>query len=178
MDILNNREGGHLKLASINNLISKDLLDESDLIRLASEISVLANINTVVCNDGTYNEEDLMRISSSKTPDKICNLIRNAYVVIMRNQLGELIGCGMIVRQDDRYFEKCLHVRSDYQGKGYGKIICRERDAFLKKINVKEVFIESLKMKSTIDFHKRRGYSQTEPYKQLRNTVLMLKIYE
>lgn len=143
--------------------------------KLAEQIVSLAKNNTLYSNKGTYSEEAMIRLNISKTSEVIKTLIQQSYTVCLYDENKELIGCGLLTYQDSRYFAKSLHIRNDYRGKGYAKLICNMREEYLKNIGINEIFIESLKFPETLEFHRSRGFYEVPIYKELKNTILMKK---
>lgn len=163
------------EIFTINNLsgTKSDILENYSL--LGEKIAILVNENMKFSNQNTYSEEDFIELTKNKTIEAMINLINKSFLVYMLNDNQDLIGCGMVTYQDNRYFYKTLHVHANYRGLGYANKICDLRDEFLKSIQIKEVFIESLKYPKTLEFHKKRGFFDTPNYRELRYTILMKK---
>ncbi|MCY6370184.1 GNAT family N-acetyltransferase [Clostridium ganghwense] len=163
------------KIHTINNLNSttKEISKEKE--DLASQIARLVNENMAHSNNNTYSEDEMKRLSHNKTAESMLDLINRSYLIYLTNEQDEIVGCGMVVRQDNRYFAKTLHIRSDYRGLGYAQQICDLREKFLRTIGEKEIYIESLKYPKTIEFHKKRGFVEIPFYRELKYTLLMKK---
>lgn len=161
------------RIERINNLTNKN--SEFNYSELANEIASLVLNNIEYSNDGAYDDASMERLCRNKTAESTLEMINDSYVICVFDD-QKLIACGFAKMQDGRYFSKSLHVHQDYRGKGLAQFICNEREDFLRSIGVKELFIESLKFEHTMKFHERRGFTYIPPYKELRNTVLMMKI--
>ncbi len=157
----------------VNNLSRTG--EREDANGLARQIYELAISNIIQSNFQTYNQEDMELLLKSKTLESYKTLVSKSFVVCVYNDCKELIGCGLVSRQDGRYFAKSLHVHKNYRSLGIAKMICEEREKFLINHGVTQVFIESLKFPKTKAFHKKRGFTEIPPYKELKNTVLMRK---
>lgn len=162
-----------MKIIKLDNLTK--FQDNFDYGYLSERISKLVITNMEISNKDIYSMDEFKGLTSNKTKDSMENLIKISFLVYLENIDGEIIGCGMISRQHERYFAKTLHIDKRYQGKGYGRLICDIREEFLKSIGEKTIFIESLKYPETLKFHKSRGFCETPQYRPLKYTVLMKK---
>lgn len=131
-------------------------------------------MNLDYSNNGTYDEESFVRLKKNKTQADILTLIESSLTICVYED-DVLVACGFVTIQDNRYFSKSLHVHPMLRSKGLGKFICNEREKILKKMGVEELYIESMKFPDTLKFHRSNGFKTTQPYKVLKNTVLMKK---
>ncbi|TCO74618.1 GNAT family N-acetyltransferase [Marinisporobacter balticus] len=164
-----------IKIHTINNLGDSKNPGSKEHEEIASQIAILVSKSMAYSNSNTYSKDEMEGLSHNKTAKSMLNLINSAYVIYLTNETDELIGCGMVVKQHDRYFAKTLHIRPDYRGLGYAQKICDLREAYLRSIGEIEIYIESLKYPKTIAFHKKRGFVEMPPYRELKYTVFMKK---
>jgi len=157
----------------IDNLTQANF--DEDYSVLAIDITELVKMNIEYSNDGTYSEEALTKLKANKTVEHILKMIQTSFVICIYEE-AVLVACGFVVEQDHRYFSKSLHVHPQFRGQGLARLICHERETFLKNIGAEEVFIESMKFPHTIKFHKCNGFKLEQPYKELKNTILMRKV--
>ncbi|WP_099189558.1 GNAT family N-acetyltransferase [Tepidibacter mesophilus] len=163
-----------IKIHEINNLDSLSEIDDKD--ELSFKIAELVNSNMKYENStDTYSKDEIQKLGTNKTAQSMKELINKSYLVYLTNEKNEIIGCGMVVKQDGRYFAKTLHIRHDYRGSGYAQKICDLRENFLRSIGETEIYIESLKYPKTIEFHKKRGFKEAPNYRELKYTILMKK---
>lgn len=164
-----------VKFHEIDNLNASAESGSEGHCSLALQIAELVRDNMAYSNNNTYSSQDMEALSRNKTAESMQDLIGRSYLVYLTNEKEEVVGCGMVVRQDGRYFAKTLHIRSDHRGMGYAQQICDRRESFLRSMGEKEIYIESLKYPKTIEFHKKRGFMETPAYRDLKYTVLMKK---
>ncbi|KDR96557.1 Acetyltransferase (GNAT) domain-containing protein [Peptoclostridium litorale DSM 5388] len=164
-----------IKFHEIDNLNPGKCEHCADSRSLALQIAKLVSDNMAYSNNNTYSSQDMELLSRNKTAESMLELIERSYIVYLTNENDELVGCGMVVRQDGRYFAKTLHIRNDCRGLGYAQQICDLREDFIRNMGEREIYIESLKYPKTIEFHKKRGFAETPPYRELKYTVLMKK---
>ncbi|MBF8984406.1 GNAT family N-acetyltransferase [Lutibacter sp. B2] len=164
-----------IKTHTINNLNSSKKNGSKDHKEIALQIAKLASDSMTYSNNHTYSKEEMEGLSRNKTAESMLDLINRSYVVYLTNEKDELIGCGMVVKQDHLYFIKTLHIRPDYRGLGYAQKICDLGEEFLRTIGEKEVYIESLKYPKTIAFYQKRGFVEIPSYRLLKYTVFMIK---
>ncbi len=164
-----------IKIHAINNLNANGKDGSKENEELALEIARLVSESMTYSNSNTYSKDEMEGLNRNKTTESMLDLINRSYLIYLTNEQDELVGCGMVVRQDNRYFAKTLHIRPDYRGLGYAQQICDLREEFLRTIGQKEIYIESLKYPKTIEFHKKRGFVEIPPYRELKYTVLMKK---
>ncbi|MEJ8552794.1 GNAT family N-acetyltransferase [Tepidibacter sp. Z1-5] len=163
-----------IKIHEINNFNSS--CDTHNKNELSFKIADLVNFNMTHENkNNTYSKDEIENLSRNKTAESMEELIGRSYLVYLTNEKNEIIGCGMVVKQDGLYFAKTLHIRSDYRGLGYAQQICDLREDFLRSIGANEIYIESLKYPKTIEFHKKRGFKEAPNYRELKYTILMKK---
>ncbi|CAH2211755.1 GNAT family N-acetyltransferase [Tepidibacter aestuarii] len=163
-----------INVHEINNFNS--LCETYNKDELTIKIADLVNANMLYENKGnTYSKDEMQGLGKNKTAESIKELIDRAYLVYLTNEKNEIIGCGMVIKQDNLYFAKTLHIRHDYRGFGYAQKICDLRENFLRSIGEKEIYIESLKYPKTIEFHKKRGFKECPNYRELKYTILMKK---
>ncbi len=162
-----------VQIRIFNNLTQNELKDDRELTLLSQQLLALTIRNIYVCNRGSYDSDSLELLLKNKNIDAMYELLKKSYIVILIDEYEAIIGCGLITNQDERYFEKTLHVMKEYQGFGYAKLICEAREKFFKENNIMTSYIESLKFEDTIKFHEARGYVKTAPYRALTNTILM-----
>ncbi len=163
-----------IKVNEVNNLNS--YCDTHNKDQLSAKIAELVNSNMVHENSSnTYSKDEMQKLVINKTAQSMKELIDKSYLVYLTNENNEIIGCGMVVKQDGRYFAKTLHIKYDYRGFGYAQKICDLRENFLRSIGEKEIYIESLKYPKTIEFHNKRGFKEVPNYRELKYTILMKK---
>ena len=163
-----------IKVNEINNFNS--LCETYNINELSLKIADLVNFNMMHENESnTYSKDEIENLSKNKTIESMEKLIERSYLVYLTNGENEIIGCGMVVKQDGLYFAKTLHIRHDYRGLGYAQKICDLREDFLRSIGANEIYIESLKYPKTIAFHKKRGFKEASNYRKLKYTILMKK---
>jgi len=163
-----------IKVHEINNFNS--LCETYNINELSFKIANLVNFNMMHENESnTYSKDEIENLSKNKTIESMEKLIERSYLVYLTNEENEIIGCGMVVKQDGLYFAKTLHIRHDYRGLGYAQQICDLREDFLRSIGENEIYIESLKYPKTIEFHKKRGFKEASNYRELKYTILMKK---
>jgi len=160
-------------LLRINNMTEE--MCKKNYKPLASEIADLVNLNIDFSNNETYSQESIDKLKLNKTTDFILKMIERSFVICIYDQ-NTLIACGFLTQVDNRFFSKSLHVHPNFRGKGFAKLICNEREKFLRRLGIDVLYIESLKFQKTIDFHKLNGFKVERPYKKLENTILMKKI--
>ncbi len=158
----------------INNLTPS--FEKLDNLELARQMSDLATANIIYSNKKSYNQSEMHVLLSNKTTSSYLELINRSFIVSIYNDKQELIGCGLISVQDGKHFAKSLHIHRAYRSMGLARLICEDRERFLKNLGVSEIYIESLKFPKTIEFHKRRGFAEITPYKELKNTILLKKV--
>lgn len=141
---------------------------------LAERISDLIKINYSDSNNGEYTEEELRQLMLNKTAENIFNFMCKGLSVIIYE--GEnVIGFGMIVRKNNLYEAKYLNVSPKFKGAGIGSRICELREQTLKGMGIRELYIESLRFKKTISFHKYRGFYDVPNIRKLYFTKYMKK---
>lgn len=160
-----------LKINIVNNLQKKarDLTDEE-----AKKISDFIRSNTLASDTGEYKPEEIKYLTEIKTPELIKKRASSGLTVFLTNEKKEIIGCGMVVKRKGRYESKYLHIREDYRGRGLARKLCDIREDTLRKMKVKELYIESLKFKNTLRFHKLRGFVKTNE-KTAKGLVVVMK---
>lgn len=143
---------------------------------IAGQIAGLICENTVAANsDDTYSYKALKHLVSNKNEKTIMQRVENGFLVYLTDMASMVVGCGMVVYNHERYFAKTLHVENAYKGMGYARLICSIREKMLAQKGIEELYIESLMFPATIDFHKSRGFVETEPYRDLYYSILMKK---
>ncbi len=100
-------------------------------------------------------------LTEVKTPKLIKKRASNGFTIYLTNEKNEIIGCGMVTKRKGRYESKYLHIRKDYRGQGLARKLCDIREDRLRKIGVKELYIESLRFENTLRFHRLRGFKET-----------------
>lgn len=160
------------RIIQIDNLSGNHF--KHDYSQIASDIYELVTLNLNYSNTSTYDNDAFQKLKQNKTATHIIEMIRDSFVICIYSE-SKLIACGFVKEQDDRIFSKSLHVHPEYRGRGLAQYICDEREAFVRSMGIKEVYIESLKFNGTLRFHESRGFKVIPPYKPLKNTVLMMK---
>lgn len=160
-----------LKVNIVDNLTKKtrSLTDEE-----ARKISDFIKANILASDEGEYSKKDIDYLTDIKTPELIKNRAEDGFTVFLTNDTGGVVACGMIVKRKGRYEAKYLHVRKDYRGQGLARKVCDIREDRLRQTGVKELYIESLKFKNTLRFHRLRGFKETSE-KTSKGLVVVMK---
>lgn len=160
---------------TINNLTGPDtnLLDltaASGIAQLIRENMLFANINTL-----TYDKKSITHLIANKTAQTIRDRLHHGFLVYVTGKDSHIAGCAMLIKHDERYFAKTLHIHQDFRGRGLARLLCLIRENLLRSMGVKELYIESLLFPGTIAFHKKRGFREIKPYRKLYYSILMKK---
>lgn len=155
----------------INNLhTSRERIDFS----LAQEISKLINENFRMSNTGEYSDDEISGLLLNKTSENIYDFLCNGLSVVIYDG-DTLAAFGMIVRKNNLYEAKYLNVSPKYRGLGLGHIICDTREKQVRDMGIRELYIESLRFKRTLEFHKKRGFYDVPNIRKLYYTNYMKK---
>lgn len=141
---------------------------------LAVKLADLIERNFKSSNTGEYTEEEISRLLVNKTSDNIFDFLCHGLSVIIYED-EQIAAFGMIVRKNNLYEAKYLNVCPDFKGRGLGKTICEVREKHLKDMGVRELYIESLRFKKTMEFHKKRGFYDIPSIRKLYFTNYMKK---
>ena len=165
-----------LCINTINNILVSPAEQSSISDTAAAEIADLIRQNMLSANiSETYSKEEICALLRTKTTATIHKRLRNGFLVYLTNRLYKICACGMISRIGNHYEAKTLHVHKDYRGKGYAQLICDIRENALIEKGIREIYIESLKFKHTLDFHKKRGFHEIRTDKNLKYSIAMKK---
>lgn len=161
-----------IKTNIIDNIQKKTrgLTDEE-----AKKISEFVKTNIQESNEKEYDSEEMDFLVRTRTSERVKKRAIEGFLVYLTNEKDEIIGCGMVVKNNGRYQARYLHVRKDYRGQGLGKKICDIREERLRKMGVKEIYIESLKFENTLRFHKSRGFVETGEQTPRKLAIIMKK---
>ena len=88
----------------------------------------------------------------------------NSFVLIAQETETEKIdGCVHLKKEDDRCYLGMLTVTPELQGKGLGKFLVEEAEAFADMLDCKEMYMTVIsKRTELIEWYERRGYEKTD----------------
>ncbi|QEN05443.1 GNAT family N-acetyltransferase [Thiospirochaeta perfilievii] len=160
-----------MKIKILNNLLTETVTINR---KTSVKIEELIRKNYISSNSGEYSDKEINGLISNKTADNIYNFMRNGLSVIVCQE-DKVIGFGMIVRKENLYEAKYLNVDPDFKGQGIGKKICDLREEALRDMGIRELYIESLRFKNTLNFHTSRGFYDIPNIRELHFTNYMKK---
>ncbi len=158
---------------TLNNFSTPAEEGEVDVI-LAERIAELMQRNYRESNRGEYTSCEIEYLTSNKTPEVMMERIKQSFLVYARRR-DKVVGCGILIRKDDRVEAKMLNVDPSLQGLGLAKKICTIREDFARREGYKHLYIESLKYENTINFHSKRGFYPIQSPRKLKYSIYMRK---
>lgn len=134
--------------------------------------NILANSTT-----NTYDEQANNHLISNKTAQTIYAGLKKGFRVYFNLTTNDsrIAGCGVLIKYKDRYFTKSLHVHSDFRERDPALQMCSIRENLLRRMGVHEVYTNPLLFPATISFHKKRGFTETKPFRPRYFSILMKK---
>lgn len=124
---------------------------------------------------GTYGDDELRAMLALRTLEKLSRRIAEGYLIYLEDRSGEIIACGILVKNKGRFESKSLHVDRGFRGRGLARFISDLREKRAVESGAVEIYIESLKFPRTVDFHLSRGYLPEAGERPLKYSVFMKK---
>ncbi|MCK8601701.1 GNAT family N-acetyltransferase [Desulfoferrobacter suflitae] len=147
-----------MEIRIIDNLDGKvETINDSD----AEQVAQLIRGNTKAYNQGEYTEEQLERLCAFATPENLKEEIDRGFLVMLRTDEGELIGCAIIMKRGTRRFIRTIQVSQEHARKGYGAMLYQHCEERYRKAGIAEIEVEVTKFKSTESFYRKQGFVKT-----------------
>ncbi|GLI57144.1 hypothetical protein PM10SUCC1_26580 [Propionigenium maris DSM 9537] len=157
---------------TLNNFSDSTEAEADEIV--AERIAELMQRNYRESNRGEYTSCEIDHLTSNKTPEVMLERIKESFLIYTRRR-DEVVGCGILIRKDDRVEAKMLNVDPTIQGMGVAKKICSIREDFARREGYNHLYIESLKYENTINFHSRRGFYPIQSPRKLKYSIYMRK---
>lgn len=113
---------------------------------------------------GWTTEADLLD-GQRTDPESMLKQIQaeNSFILIAEEtETGKIDGCVHLRQEDDKCYLGMLTVSPELQGRGLGKFLMEEAEAFSDMLGCTEIYMTVIsKRKELIEFYERRGYKNT-----------------
>lgn len=144
---------------------------------VAEGIAALVRHNMAISNQhAEYSDPEMEHLASNKTASLIRERLVGGYLTYLSERSGRIVACGMVIRREDRYEGKTLHVDPACRGLGLGRMLAHLHEEKLRSMGVGVMYIESLRFADTIAFHQARGYVPIEDGQKRIYSILMRKM--